>query len=104
MNYKEPTSPKRSLGALFRNNKTKPRSPDFTGKLRLQRLTFEAFQQQFSETEDDEMVCNIAAWVNHDAKGDKYLTIEISPKYVPPVTNISQADFLDWLPDGETYH
>ena len=40
---------KRSLGELRKANKTKPRSPDVTGKLRLQRHTLQAIVIDFQE-------------------------------------------------------
>ena len=39
---------KRSLGALRKANKTKPRSPDLTGQMKLQRHTAAAIVEQFS--------------------------------------------------------
>jgi hypothetical protein len=76
------TPKKRSLGKLRRNVKTKDRSPDLIGQLRLQRHLFKELARQFAEQEEsDELIINIAAWANRDADGD-YLTTEISPYYV----------------------
>ena len=41
---------RRSLGFLRKAEKTKPRSPDLTGTLKLQRHTLEAIAKQFQET------------------------------------------------------
>lgn len=71
---------KRSLGELRKANKTKPRSPDATGKLRLQRHTLQAIVQDFEDADAEEVICNIAGWRNQDQHGS-YLTVEISPQY-----------------------
>jgi hypothetical protein len=55
MTFDEPTPAKRSLGSLRKTEKTKPRSPDFTGKLKLQRLTMDVFAKQFQETNAEEI-------------------------------------------------
>jgi hypothetical protein len=73
--------PNKSLGALFTSNKSKPKSPDATGQLRLQRHTFEAISLDFHDSDCDEIVCNIAAWRNRDRNGEPYLTIELSPRF-----------------------
>ena len=66
MNLIEETKPKRSLGALRKANKTKPKSPDLIGQMRLQTHTAAAIVKQFSEGNADEVVCNIAGWRNQD--------------------------------------
>jgi hypothetical protein len=76
-----PVKPKRSLGGLRKANKTKPKSPDLTGQMRLQRHTAAAIVKQFSEGSADEVVCNIAGWRNQDHSGS-YLTVELSPCFV----------------------
>jgi hypothetical protein len=85
MDFNEVIKPKRSLGTLRKSTKTKPRSPDLTGQLRLQRHTVSAIVKQFGE-DQEEVVCNIAGWKNHDY-GGAYLTIEISPRFVPRTTS-----------------
>lgn len=51
MTYEERPNHKRSLGALRKVDKTKPRSPDCTGPIKLQRHTRETFVKQFEQTE-----------------------------------------------------
>jgi hypothetical protein len=72
---------KLSVGTL-RNaqKKTKPRSPDLIGNLRLQRHTHEAIAKEFEMTDQDEVICNIAAWSYDDESGG-YLNVQISPPY-----------------------
>jgi hypothetical protein len=98
MAFDEPVSKKRSLGALRKADKTKDRSPDSTGTLKLQRHTFEALAKQFQETDGPEIDCCIAGWRNTDQNGQPYLSVELSPRYVarrrepPPKEN--PEDFI----------
>jgi hypothetical protein len=72
---------KKSLGALRPHQKTKPRSPDATGKLHFQRHTLAEISRQLKDAGGDEIICNIAAWKNNDHHG-QYLTVEVSPEFV----------------------
>src|SRR5271154_6893507 len=74
--------PTKSLGALRKAKKTKPRSPDVTGKLSLQRHTLAAIIKEIAKTGGEEVICSIAGWRNQDKHGE-YLTVEISPRFVP---------------------
>jgi hypothetical protein len=74
---------KKSLGALRKAKKTKPRSPVLTGQLHLQRHTLLEIVKQAKETGDAEIPCNLAAWRNKDTQGHPYLTVELSPWFVP---------------------
>src|SRR5262245_3857286 len=82
---------KRSLGKLRVARKTKELSPNMTGTLRLQRHTATAILKAFENTDDDEAVCNNAAWVNRDDEV-QYLTVELSPKYVAPDSHNQQTN------------
>ena len=84
---------KLSLGALRKNNKTKPKSPDLTGQMKLQRHTAATIVEQFSHDNIDEVVCNIAGWKNQDHNGP-YLTVELSPRFVAR-TLTDQEDIID---------
>ena len=68
----------KSLGSLRIQQKTKPRSPELTGTIQIQRHTLEAIMTQMDD--DDDVVANLAAWKHHDGK-DHYLSVELSPKY-----------------------
>ena len=84
---------KRSLGALRKADKTKPRSPDLTGQMKLQRHTAAAIVEQFSRDDIDEVVCNIAGWKNQDHNGS-YLTVELSPRFVARAP-VERDDIID---------
>jgi hypothetical protein len=80
MTYQYP--PRKSLGTLYRAEKTKPRSPDMLGAHKIQIPTVQEMYE-FSKTCDSgEIVCPIAAWVN-GPPGRQYLVIELSPPYRP---------------------
>ena len=70
---------KRSLGALRKNEKTKPQSPDATGTFHFQRHTLREIYRQLKDA-DDEVVCNVACWRNNDRYGP-FFTVEISPQF-----------------------
>jgi hypothetical protein len=94
---------KRSLGALRKANKTKPRSPDLTGQLKLQRHTASAIVEQFASHHAQEVVCNIAGWKNQDHNGS-FLTVELSPRFVARART-EQDDIIDSIiNDGEDEH
>jgi hypothetical protein len=84
---------KRSLGALRKANKTKPKSPDLTGQMKLQRHTAAAIVDQFSHDDIQEVVCNIAGWKNQDYKGP-YLSVELSPRFVARA-QMERDDIID---------
>jgi hypothetical protein len=98
MDFEETVTKKRSLGALRKATKTKDRSPDSTGTLKLQRDTFETIAKQFRETDADSIDCCIAGWRNTDSKGERYVTVELSPKYLSrrhePAQSSDLADFI----------
>ena len=89
----KPVKQKRSLGALRKANKTKPKSPDLTGQMKLQRHTAAAIVEQFSHDDAEEVICNIAGWKNQDYNG-AYLTVELSPRFVARVAT-DQEDIID---------
>jgi hypothetical protein len=89
----KPIKQKLSLGALRRNNKTKPKSPDLTGQMKLQRHTAAAIVEQFSHDDIEEVVCNLAGWKNEDHVGP-YLTVELSPRFVARAP-VERDDIID---------
>ena len=96
MVFDEPTPAKRSLGSLRKATKTKDRSPDFTGTLKLQRHTLETIAKQFKDGDADEIECCLAGWRNSDPNGHPYLSVELSPKYARrhEPTHSDLADFI----------
>jgi hypothetical protein len=96
MAFDEPTPAKRSLGSLRKTEKTKPRSPDFTGKLKLQRLTMDVFAKQFHEQDADEIECCLAGWINSDTNG-QFLSVELSPRYVARRREPTQSHLEDFI-------
>jgi hypothetical protein len=91
---------RRSLGKLRISHKAKERSPHMTGTLCLQRHTAALILRAFETADDDEAICNIPAWVNHD-NGGRYLTVELSPKYVAPDPQSQPASRLAFIFDNE---
>ena len=57
MDFEERATQKKSLGALRKTPKTKDRSPESTGKLKLQRHTFDTLAKQFADTNAAEIDC-----------------------------------------------
>jgi hypothetical protein len=90
---------KRSLGALRKANKTKPRSPDLTGQLRLQRHTATAIVEQFNHDNAQDVVCNIAGWRNQDQNGS-YLTVQLSPHFTSRVS-VEKDDVIGSIIDDQ---
>jgi hypothetical protein len=99
MDFDQSIAKKRSLGALRKNLKTKPRSPDLTGTIRLQPHTIQAIIKQLEETESDEVLANIAGWSNHGSSG-QYLTV-LSPKYVSQEPQTPKPSSLDFIFNNE---
>ena len=92
MHLDKPIKQKLSLGTLRKNNKTKPKSPDLAGQMKLQRHTAAAIVEQFSHDEE-EVVCNLAGWRNQDRDGP-YLTVELSHRFVAR-TQVEGDDIID---------
>ena len=88
----KPVKRKLSLGALRKANKTKPKSPDLMGQMKIQRHTAAAIVEQFSHDEE-EVVCNLAGWRNQDRDGP-YLTVELSHRFVAR-TQVEGDDIID---------
>jgi hypothetical protein len=93
MHLDKPIKQKLSLGVLRKNNKTKPKSPDLTGQMKLQRHTAAAIVEKFSHDDIEEVVCNLAGWKNQDYNGP-YLTVELSPRFVPR-RQVERDDIID---------
>jgi len=71
----------KSLGTLRINTKTKLKSPDLIGKMRMHRRLITALWRQLNANGGDQVECNIAAW-NYRDKAGPLLNVEISELYV----------------------
>ena len=71
-----------SLGALRPSQReiTNPKAPRFLGKMTVRRDLVVKFVEQLRETGDDEVVCELAGWVNKDHNG-RFLTVQLSSRY-----------------------
>jgi hypothetical protein len=68
---------KRSLGALRSVPPRSANAPCMLGKMTIQAATLKILMNQLLETDADEVVCNLAGWINTDARGE-FITAEIS--------------------------
>ena len=107
MNNNNPTTGRKSLGALRKTPKTKPKSPDTQGAMKVQRHTVETLMRQLDEADADEIVSNIAGWLNEDRSG-KYITVELSPRYVSRHERIQREEVTDtfdsFFQNKENFH
>ena len=87
-------SQRKSLGALYRAEKTKPRSPDMTGKIKIQPHTLRELCELSHQCDKDGIDCPMAAWVNGEP-GRQYFTIELSPPYRPRLKTTDPGPTLD---------
>lgn len=85
-----------SLGRLYPAKKTKPRSPDCTGKLHLKRDHLPILLKQLEQSQGDDIASNIAGWKGNGVHGP-YMTIEISPRYERRVEVIDADPFAGFL-------
>lgn len=95
------SKPLKSLGTLRKAKKTKPRSPDLTGQITVQRDTFEGICRDFKKGNGKSALCNIAAWRTKDYNGDKYLNVELSARFAPPKQKQDDGDIFDFLFDHD---
>jgi hypothetical protein len=65
----------------------------------LQRHTAAAIVEQFDQDHVKEVACNIAGWKNQDNNG-LYLTVELSPRFVPRAP-IERDDIIDSIIDDK---
>jgi hypothetical protein len=74
----------KSLGTLSASKKTKPRSPDMTGKMKILKHTLSEIINTHREEDGDVFEVNMAGWFNNSG-GKTYMTLELSPRYRPAV-------------------
>jgi hypothetical protein len=68
-----------SLGTLRPHTKTKDKSPNVPGTISIKRDLILDLHQQMTQSDDDEVVANLAGWFYDDAKG-KYMRVQLSVK------------------------
>jgi hypothetical protein len=74
----------KSLRTLFASKKTKEKSPDMTGKLKILKHTLNEIIETHREEDGDGFQVNLAGWFNI-SDGKTYMTLELSPLYRPTV-------------------
>ena len=86
----------RSLGDLRQNrNKTKPLSPDLTGKITLQLNTLSWITHAMEASNSDTVTANLAGWLQ--GEGDhKWITVELSPLYTSKISR-PETTLVKWL-------
>jgi hypothetical protein len=81
---------KKSLGNLTPVDQPTERHPRFIGKIKLHNDLLSYLQNQLSETEADEVVCNLAGWINNGPNG-RFISVELSPRFVSKQQRIPSA-------------
>jgi hypothetical protein len=71
----------KSLGILKTIPQPTNKHPRMTGTLKLHRHTLRILVKQFQEGHANVLVFNLATWVNQGVDA-KFLTLELSPRYV----------------------
>lgn len=66
-----------SLGTLRINKKTKDKSPDVTGTISIKRELLLELHKQLTQSDDDEVVADLAGWSYDDANG-RYMRVQLS--------------------------
>ena len=96
----EPRPPRKSLGKLYKNKCTTPRSPALTGQCAMQGYFIRTLFKELERSDSDQVICNIAAWPNVDKQGNEYVTIELSPKLSHDRQGV-RADIFHFMRDDE---
>ena len=74
----------KSVGVLFPAKKTKSKSPDMTGEIKIQFDDFQRLSEDIRKP-GDVVVGNIAAWCYKDARNRPYVSVQITPRFRPKV-------------------
>src|SRR6516225_8505627 len=90
----------KSMGILRLNNKTKDRSPDLIGTVKMHPHLIHVLFEELDETGEDVVECNIAAWQYRDKDGP-LLNLQLSERYEPPQRDFGQATIFDVLQKRE---
>ena len=86
----------KSIGTLRLNNKTKDRSPDLIGTVRMHSHLIHVLVEELDETGEDVVECNIAAWQYRDKDGP-LLNLQLSERYEPLQRDQGSETIFDLL-------
>ena len=86
----------KSMGTLRLNRKTKDRSPDLIGSVKMHNRLIHALLDELDETGKDVVECNIAAWQYRDKNGP-LLNLQLSERYEPPQRDQGSETIFDLL-------
>jgi hypothetical protein len=90
----------KSLGTLRVNTKTKERSPDLTGTIKVHRGLVSALWNELRETGASAVECNLAAWHYQDKTGHLF-NVQLSERYEPPRQYHGSESIFDLLAKKE---
>ena len=86
----------KSLGTLRMNTKTKERSPDLTGTIKIHRRLIAVMSKELNETGKNVVECNLAAWHYQDKTGHLF-NVQLSERYEPPRQYHGSENIFDLL-------
>ena len=84
----------KSLGTLSPSEKTKPRSPDMTGKIKILKKTLREIIDTHWEEDGDVFEANLAVWL-YNSNGERYMTLELSPRYRAGVQRLAKETTVE---------
>jgi hypothetical protein len=86
----------KSIGILRLNTKTKDRSPDLIGTVKIHYHLIHTLLNKLDESAEDVAECNIAAWQYRDKDGP-LLNLQLSERYEPPQRDRGSETIFDLL-------
>ena len=86
----------KSIGILRLNTKTKDRSPDLIGTVKIHYHLIHTLLKKLDESAEDVAECNIAAWQYRDKDGP-LLNLQLSERYEPPQRDQGSETIFDLL-------
>jgi hypothetical protein len=87
----------KSVGVLRLNNKTKDRSPDLIGSVKIHSQLIHRLLDELDETGEDVVECNIAAWQYRNKDGSPLLNLQLSERYESPQRDQGSETIFDVL-------
>ena len=86
----------KSIGILRLNTKTKDRSPDLIGTVKIHYHLIHTLLKKLDESAEDVAECNIAAWQYRDKDGP-LLNLQLSERYEPLQRDQGSETIFDLL-------